>query len=183
MSTKVGNLRTRVQRETQDAFERLAAQRSVTPSVLLRELVMREICTVDKFVDLSVRPDQGRLEIEQTSIRLPGFLTDKVKERAKYKGMSVGRWLAGLVQSNLACEPVLNEREVILVRAMNRQLAAIGRNVNQIARALNMDTHSAERSQVDLNILKEVPASIELARKVITRLIRNTQRGWVADEE
>jgi hypothetical protein len=34
MSTKVGNLRTRVQRKTQGAFEKLAAQRSVTPVVV-----------------------------------------------------------------------------------------------------------------------------------------------------
>jgi hypothetical protein len=183
MRTKIASIIARVAPETKAAFEARASAQSVSPSVLLRGLVMAELSAIDKFVDLSVLPDQNRLGVEQTSLRLPGFLMDKVKDRAGYKGMSVGRWLEGLVQSNLACEPVLNEREVILVRGMNRQLAAIGRNVNQIARALNMDSHSAERSQVDLNILKEVPASIELARKVITRLIRNTQRGWVADEE
>jgi len=183
MSRKTATITARVGLKIRADFEEFARAKGVTSSELMRRLVMAELGNTVVDIDLAVLPDQNRLELERFTVWMAGFLRDGVKERANAKGMSASRWIMALVQSNLAREPVLNDKEVVLLRGMNRQLSAIGRNVNQIARALNMSVGGLERGRVSLDGLEDVADKIELSRKVIQRFIRNTQQGWVVDDE
>jgi len=112
---------------------------------------------------------------------LPQFLVNEIDLRAKAKGMKFSRWVAALVQSNLMHDAVLSTDEIQLLNASNRELAAIGRNLNQIAKALNERFHETDR--IKLEHLNELNKAIEQHDKTIRRLIRASQQSWEALNE
>ena len=183
MSRKDAVLNTPVEAEIKAAFGRRAAAKGMKPAALLRQLVMQELVANPAPLDLDEKALSGRIELERTTVRMPGFLQDAAKERAKVKGMDLSPWIAALVQSNVLREPVLTEKEILMLRAMNRELAAIGRNVNQIAKQLNSAVDGIERSRVSLEALKKVPPAIVVCKKLIQNLVRKSQQSWIADDE
>jgi hypothetical protein len=56
---------------------------------------------------------------------------------ASAAGFSVNRWIVAMIRAQLSFDPQFGEQELRVLAASNSQLAAIGRNLNQIARALN----------------------------------------------
>jgi len=60
-------------------------------------------------------------------------------------------------------EPVLTDEEIRELRLSNRQLASIGRNINQIAKALNMEKDSDQ--QINKTILENIFSDINEHKK------------------
>jgi hypothetical protein len=101
---------------------------------------------------------------------------EEVKDRAKMKGMASSRWISSLVQSNLMRQPVLVEEQVLMLEASNRELAALGRNLNQIAKALNVAFHETDKLKLEhLSSLKE---AINTNRETIKELVRASRGVW-----
>jgi hypothetical protein len=72
--------------------------------------------------------------------------------------------------------PVLTEIELLAVEAVNRELGAIGRNINQIARALNEAHFQTERVRLDR--LTELSEKIDSTREAIRGLVRASRNSW-----
>jgi len=73
----------------------------------------------------------------------------QILQRSRKEGYSTPtQWTRSVIKSALNSDPILPDNAVYALRESNRQLAAIGRNLNQIARVLNTD-HNA------VNVLKE----------------------------
>ena len=70
----------------------------------------------------------------------------------------------------------MSDLEVQALNRNSRELAAIGRNINQIARALNEAFFETERIRLDK--LAELTASIAENKTVIRALVRSSQQGW-----
>ena len=70
----------------------------------------------------------------------------------------------------------MGDTELQELRASNRELAAIGRNLNQIAKALNEAFHETERVRLDR--LTELGRAIEGNRVAIQSLVRASQNTW-----
>lgn len=77
--------------------------------------------------------------------------------------------------------PVMTDDELTTLRATNRELAAISRNINQIARALN--NHLYETERVKIEKLEELRQLIIANRDAIHALVRMSQQSWKADVE
>lgn len=122
----------------------------------------------------------GEGETAKVTVRFPTFLRRAASERAKAAGMSLSRWIASLLQSNLMRSPVLTDVEVEAVLAARRELAAIGRNLNQITRALQKAPLETERTQ--LGTLKELVATIDKSNRAIRVLVRESRNVWIAEK-
>jgi len=171
-------LKARVQPEVKAAFERCARSRHMTESELLRTLVMAEIGQRSSLYE-PAKLHLSSLNTERVTVRLAAFLRDAAKERARTGGMALGRWVAALVQANVTSLPVLTDAELAAVLATNRELAAIGRNINQIARNLNEGFQETER--VKLEKLQELAAAIASERQAIRELVRASRQAWSGD--
>ena len=123
-----------------------------------------------------VEPDPEQADHDRITVRMPAFLMTAVKGRAKSQGMAPSRWIAALVQSNLTRHPVLTDAELQAVEATTRELTAIGRNINQIARALNEAHFQTERVRLDR--LAELGEKINNAREAIRVLVRASRNAW-----
>jgi hypothetical protein len=94
--------------------------------------------------------------------------------------MVLSRWLSSLVQSNLTGQPVMSTAELQALKTSNRELAAVGRNINQIAKALNQAFYETEKVRIDT--LAELAAVIDANSKAIWALVRASQNAWEAEE-
>jgi len=171
-------LQARIDPETRQRFMQSAQAQGISESELLRRLIHREIDSVQN-VAASVEPDKGRADLTRTTVRLPAFILSAAEERAKIKGMVPSRWIASLVQSNVMRQPVLTDVEVSAVEASTRELSALGRNINQIARALNESPLKVER--VRLDYLAELAELIKKNREAIRALVHASRSGWKED--
>ena len=170
-------LKTLVETETKTRFRNLAKTRGLSESELLRSVVL--VVTGQDAADQPLKPEAENSELERMTVRLPGFLMDAAKQRGKAKGMAASRWVAALVQANLTGKPVMTDKELAVLQASDRELAAIGRNINQIAKALNEAFHETER--VRLDTLAALSQSITENRAAIRSLVRASQQAWEAD--
>lgn len=172
-------LKALVETRTKARFRAMARERGLSESELLRMVVLA-VTEEDDGGGQVIKPDAERVDLTRTTVRMPRFLMDGVHERAKANGMAPSRWIAALVQSNLTRQPVMNAAELAGLQASNRELAAIGRNINQIAHALNSAFHETER--VKLEKLAELNEAIEGHRAAIRQLVRASQDAWEADD-
>lgn len=169
------DIKARIETTLRDKFRALAKTRGVTESVLLRRIILKEVEQTDGSLGL-INPDSENVVVAQMTIRMPRFLIAALKERAKTRGMAASRWVAALVQSNLIRNPVMSDDEILKLRISNRELAAIGRNINQIARALNDTLQNSERLPLDK--LADLGRVIAENRAAIRALVRASQNAW-----
>jgi hypothetical protein len=171
-------LKTAVDEDLKANFVSRAQARGCSESELLREIVLREI-EGENASNSPVAPNPETADLRPMTVRLPGFFMDATQRRAKAKGMAPSRWVAALVQSNLMREPVMSEAEIAALQESSRELAAIGRNINQIARAINEAFHQTER--IRLEKLAELAQAIQENRTAVRALVRASQNAWEAD--
>lgn len=168
-------LTARIEDQTKARFRALAAARGVTESELLRRLVLAaadQVATPEVIKPAAI----DYLITDRLTVRLPRFLMALTRQTAKSKGMAPSRWIAALVQSNLAREPVMTDDEVRALLNSARQLAALGRNLNQIAKALNDFGNETDRVRIDL--LEELLVKVTQNRALIRALVRASQNAW-----
>lgn len=178
MATKTATLITRIGRSEKNQFERTAKSQNLKPSELLRRLVLSEIGKNETIK--AAEPELQRIGMTRLTITLAEFLMDSVKLRAESKGMATSRWISALVQSHVSNAPVVTEKEVLMLRAITRELSAIGRNINQIARHFNSSQNY--NRHFDLDALSKLPISVENAKQDIRTVIKATRQGWGVED-
>lgn len=162
-----------------DKFHKIAKSNGLSDAEYLRIIVLNAIQEYPNIENLSCEPDYKNTEIDRTTVRMPHFLIEAAKVRAKSRGMVLSRWIASLVQSNLMRNPVMTNKQLGVLRLSNWQLASIGRNINQIARTLNEAFYKTEA--VRLEKLAELDRAIKENKKIIYELIKASQNDWRAD--
>jgi len=127
----------RVPAETKQRFADVARHHGVSESVLLRRLVDAALLTAVVPQTPELAPVEPATLSGKISVRLrPDDLT-LLRERAKARQMPTGTYVALLVRSHLRNLSPLPAEELKALRCSVAELGAIGRNLNQIARALN----------------------------------------------
>ena len=179
-------LKTRVSPAEQKQFQDLAEAAGKKPGTLLRELVQAHIAggvvpVRDTGPAKKIAPATNA-ELERFELRLAAFMKSEVKRRAQAEEMSSSEWVAALIQTVLMDEPVLTDREIEIVSYANRALAALGRNLNQIARSMNRAELTylplSEKEKLTLEGITELKGQIGKLRESVLSLVRARKRAW-----
>lgn len=109
------------------------------------------------------------------SVRLPADDRQLLRERANGRGMPSSTYVAYLVRAHLRARAALPEAEFQLLREALREVGVLGRNFNQIARALNRGKDSRGPEAAELNRL--VSALIGL-RDSFQALLDANHKSW-----
>jgi hypothetical protein len=168
-------LKTLVEPQTKTRFHAMAQARALSESELLRQLIL-VVMENNKATPQPASADATRTDRVQITVRLPRFLAEEISGRARDKGMLASRWVASLLQSHLMQQPVMTSAELNALHASTRELAALGRNINQIARALNAAFY--EKDRVKLAQLDALRQLIDRNRAAIRNLVRASQQAW-----
>ena len=165
--------------EQKSKLRQLASQSGLSENGYM--LTLLEQAAGERQAPPIVDADVAAAGIERVTVRMPAFLRRAVADRAATAGMSSSRWIASLVQSNLMRSPVLTDAEIAVVLATRRELAAIGRNINQIARKSNSTFQESGRAPLDR--LAELNEVVDRAQQEIRELVRASRNVWAEENE
>lgn len=172
--------------KTKSEFETAAAKQSVTASRLAASLIVDFLA---KGAEKSETPSEplvqlpyealaarGGSKTEQVFVRLDPYHFAELGRLAYERNWYRSTYLANLLQAHVDRRPVLCEVEINAVRQVARQLADMGRNLNQIARKLNVSLEYAHLTMsVDFELLRML---IELEANAVKELMKANLRGW-----
>jgi hypothetical protein len=171
---------------TKQAFEALARARAVTPSrlagALIRDFISaeesdRQQANKTALPAVAHAPAHAGAKTEQVFVRLEPYYYDELGRLAAQRRWYRSAYLANLLYAHIDRCPVLCHDEVNAVRQVARQLADIGRNVNQIARKVNIDPGHADLSAFDFNLLRML---LDVETEAVKALVHANLRTWGA---
>jgi len=135
----------RVSQGMRGAFERYASARNLGVQDALHQIVRHAVHSANVGVGELTPPKAPPLRAERVTVRLSLDEMSAIQPFADEFG-SVREWMVALVRSRIRPdEPQFANREVRALYESNRELWAIGRNINQIAHAMNADMVQAGR--------------------------------------
>jgi hypothetical protein len=171
-------------------FEEAARARNLTASRLAAELIIKFLeggqgAVVAPASSLILPPPQPvpqEAKTKQVFVRLQPYHYMELGRLAAERKWYPGTYLGNLFCAHLERRPVLCEAEINALRQVARQLADMGRNINQIAKQLNASAENAHLAfAMDLDLQR---ALIELETSVVKNLVRANLKGWgVTDAE
>ena len=164
--------------DTKMRFAALARSQGVSESALLKRVVEALIG------DGSVRnetvpqpepvPSSGRI-----SVRLAVDDLFLLRERARSRGMASATYVSYLVRSHLRHLAPLPDNELRALQQAVNQASAIGRNLNQIARAFNAGDMTSGPTKSDLRaVLSACVALRDSFKAVLDRNMQSWERGY-----
>lgn len=167
------HIRAWVDRETKTAFRAAATQQGTSESRLFQLLIgafLKSNPPNSKLIATTETKD------DKLSLRLSAKLKGELTYRAKAQGMSPSAYWVALARAHVSQEAFFTERELEVLRRSNTELTALGRNINQIAKALN--TSLANSDMARAKELELVAALVKDNRDYVRGLIRANLAAW-----
>lgn len=120
-----------------EALRKLAEKEygKASVSLLAKKLLKARLEVPEEPALVSLPPPKGSKRI---TVRLPEKDRAYLEAAAEQHKCSVNDIVRDIVQSHVRKHPMLSTTEVEILQQSNYQLVSIGRNLNQIARQLNM---------------------------------------------
>lgn len=165
----------RVTPEMKTLLRMLAEREQVTESALVRQLVevMLRRSAIEGF------PKLETLERRSLDARLSISLAPEDRmllcERATARGMRSATYVSVLVRSHLRNLAPLPKEELSALKRSVAELGAIGRNLNQIARAASQGAKPNGPGREDLRAMLKIAQAL---RDHVKGLIRANQSSW-----
>lgn len=167
--------------EKKQQFAALAASKDMTESELLALLVDHVLGTNPPPAparELSTDED-GHEEgtTERVTLRLRPGDRRQVEARAAQRKMRPGSYLVALIHAHLRRQAPLPVAELNQLKVAVGELSAVGRNLNQLARAANAGQVSAEGLPTTLQAALQ---QVDEVRRQVADLVRVNIMSWEA---
>lgn len=129
--------------------------------------LLRKVVGDDSVSDERVANRERKLTLRLTQGEVEMLLDRQIQENDSVRTITA----VNALRRGLDARPVLNGELVKALRESNRELAAIGRNLNQVARAINTDPRLGE--SVRYEAIQELVGKIDEHRTLVARTIQN----------
>jgi hypothetical protein len=168
------HLSTWISGETKQRFANTAARQSLSESALLKRLVEQMLASAPSD-DLGepVAPSDPRGA--RLTVRLVPEDRALLRERAAARTMHAATYVSVLVRSHLRRVAPLPDRELSSLQTSVRELTAIGRNLNVMARLLQQDARQAVPGRQEVQAMLQV---CEALRDHFRTLIKANLISW-----
>jgi hypothetical protein len=166
---------TRVTPDVKARVADLLAAELLSEAVWLRRLIVQELKRAHSPSDFTAvhgRCARQRLPA-RLNVRLPADDRLLLDERAAARGMASGTYVSWLVRAHLKSQPPLPKAELSTLRRAVAELGAIGRNLNQLARAANSGATPGARDE-----FKAILKICEALRDHTKDLIKANRASW-----
>lgn len=174
----------RVPQGMKDAFGRYAAARDETSSSALLSLVKHVVKSAHIEGGEMSPPKAPPLRAERVTVRLSTEEVAAAEPFAEEFG-GLREWIVALVRSKIRPDaPQFTQEEAKALYESNRELWAIGRNVNQIAHAINLDMQQAGHlvgSAAKVRELEDLRAAIDRHTAKVIQLCNASFDRWTSE--
>lgn len=161
----------RVTSETKTLIQALAGRERITESALVRQLLETVLRTTTGGVTSPERVTRDA----RLSVRLAPDDRALLIERAAARNMAAATYVSALVRSHLRGLAPLPKAELLALKRSVAELGAIGRNLNQIARAANQGGRTGAIGPAEVNGMLKVAAGL---RDHVKALLRANEHSW-----
>lgn len=171
--------------ETKSKFEAIARERSMTASRLAAPLISEFLSQGgERPISQAASPPPSMLPVAldnqskslQVFVRLEPHYFAELGRLAAERRWYRGTYLRNLFRAHVERRPVMCVDEINAVRQVARQLADMGRNVNQIVKLLNTSIEHAHLvKSLDFELIRSL---IEKETCTVKNLMRANIRGW-----
>jgi predicted DNA binding CopG/RHH family protein len=174
MKTSSCFIRTRISEETKRIVESIARDQQLTEAAWLRRLIHTTLQSAGAHARPAAK-DHSR-EARTTRLRLRIRPDDLVglQARASARGMPTATYLSVLVRSHLHALSPLPEQELLALKRSIAELRALGKNINQLARAANAGHAVGVRREELMAILR----ACEALRDHVHALLKANLESW-----
>jgi len=166
----------RVTPEMKTLVRKLAEREQITESALVKELlqVVLRTAALQGFPKLDAldRPKRD----SRLYIRLEPEDRQLLTGRATQRGMPSATYVSLLVRSHLRGVTPIPKEELLALKQSIGELKAIGRNLNQIAKALNQDSRAMVPGRQEVNSMLRVAEGL---RDHFKALLKANEKSWV----
>jgi hypothetical protein len=168
------HLSTWVSNEAKQRFATAAAGQSVSESALLKRLVEQMLASagIEDVAKPIALPDPRDARL---TVRLVPEDRALLRERAAARTMPAATYVSVLVRSHLRRLAPLPDRELSSLQAAVRELAAIGRNLNTMARLLHRDARQAVPGRQEVLAMLRI---CEALRDHVRALVKANLISW-----
>lgn len=175
-------LKTTVSKETKKRVHALAEQQFLNESIWLRRLVAaaldssseRQPASHSSRRDLELLVDSADRLTGRVCLRLRREDRRLLRERSAARGLASATYVAVLVRAHLRNLTPLPKEELKALKCSVAELSAIGRNLNQLARAANQGQRVTVANEALMGILKAFEALLGRTK----RLIKANEESW-----
>lgn len=139
------------------------------------------VLLIDDFLGIEPLPEQdppapGGAKSKDVAVRLTPYHYAELNRLARARHWHRSTYLAHLFDVHLTGNPRLSQDEVDALRQVARQLADVGRNINQIAKSLHCSLDNAHMAMAfDFDMVEALIAS-ETA--MLKELVRANVQSW-----
>lgn len=161
--------------ETHARFTAVAAKDGLSVATLLGELVEEAFGAKIKAASATV--DERELRPDRVAIRLRPGDAQALARRAGARRMKPSTYIAALVRAHLVQDPPLPPTELAALERATAELSAVGRNLNQIARAVNA---GAPAPAGTASLVGRSLEAVEAVREATKVYVRKAVAGWEA---
>lgn len=183
----------RVDDDLKKRVEEAALRLEMKPSELVRAVLAKtfpataeksppdkEESSDESMVSNAVTQGWGAEEVERKTVHVTTRLTPsesrEVERRAVAMGMKPGTWIMRLVRAVITRNPQLSFDEVHALREATRELSYVGRNLNQVAHAVNITPNA--QAKVTAELISETRQHIEIMRNQIKSVLDENVYRW-----
>jgi len=167
------HLTTWIDAETKQRFASAAARQGLSESALLKRVVDQMLATGSEEAIAPVTPLDPR--DARVTVRLVPEDRSLLRERASARTMPAATYVSVLVRAHLRQLAPLPDRELAALRSTVNELAALGRNLNTMARLLQQDRRDVVPGRY------EVQTMVKICEVLVDRfrdLIRANLVSW-----
>jgi len=163
----------RVTSETKARVRALAARDGIGESTLIKQLldVVLRTSSLDAVQPLAERERAG--EVERLNVRLAPEIGRLLRERAR--AMPCATYASSVLRSHLLGAAPLPKAEYLALTRTLAELSAIGRNLNQIARATNASGRPSMPGREEVGAMLKIAIAL---RDHIRALLEANSRSW-----
>ena len=169
------HLSTWVSAETKQRFVSAAVRQGLSESALLKRLIEQMLSAGAGAGDGTAFPAPGAVRDARVSIRLVADDQALLRERATARTMPAATYVSSLVRAHLRQLAPLPDRELAALRQAVNELAAVGRNLNTMARLLEQGDREPGPGLQDTKIMLRI---CEALRDHVRALLKANVVSW-----
>jgi hypothetical protein len=176
-------LKTRISLEGKQRVRALAGQLLITESVWLKRLVMRALgesaASLPEAIATQREPERHARDA-RLNVRLRPEDRLLLRERATARGMAPATYASVLVRAHLRGLAPLPKEELTALKRSVAELGAIGRNLDQIARAVTQGGRTALPGPGDVLTMLRIAEGL---RDHFKELLKANERSWAGHRD
>jgi hypothetical protein len=147
-----------------------------TSSAAFRQIAANLTSQVSGTQHLAVVLDSPEKGTVKKKISLTPSEAKHAETLAHLEGFSLPKWIVATIRARLTATPQFGQLDIEVLSQSNLRLLAIGRNLNQIAKALN--TSPQDRSVYNVEAIEEVRAMIAVHTSHVSAALSANAKRW-----